>query len=148
MSKTTSLFHIVFSTRYRLNAIPQSLEKDVYTFVWNCIKEKSSRLLRIGGIGDHIHLLVNLNPAVALSDFVRHVKAKSSGWMRTDGRFPMFKGWSEGYFACSISPDVKRNVISYINDQKTHHRVNPFDDEMKSLCHYADLEYDDRDMRL
>ena len=33
MSKTTSLFHIVFSTRYRLNAIPQSLEKDVYTFV-------------------------------------------------------------------------------------------------------------------
>ena len=132
MSKTTSLFHIVFSTRYRLNAIPQSLEKDVYTFVWSCIKEKSSRL----------------NPAVALSDFVRHVKAKSSGWMRTDGRFPMFKGWSEGYFACSISPDVKRNVISYINDQKTHHRVNPFDDEMKSLCHYADLEYDDQDMRL
>ena len=65
--------------------------------------------------------------------------------MKIDGRFPIFKGWGEGYYACSISPEVTENVISYINNQKIHHKVTGFDDEMKSLCHYANLEYNEGD---
>ncbi len=147
MSKTTSLYHIVFSTKYRQKTIPQSVERDVYTFIWSCIKEKDSHLLRIGGMEDHIHLLVNLSPRIALADFVRHVKAKSSGWMRLDERLPDFKGWSEGYYASSISPDVKMAVIEYINGQKVHHRASCLNDELQSLCRSANLEYDPRDMQ-
>lgn len=146
MSKVTSLYHIVFCTKYRKMTLPQEHLKDVYTFIWSLVKGQNSRLLRIGGISNHIHMLVDLNPSVALSNFMREIKSRSSGWLRSDDRFPLFEAWAREYYASSVGTDAKDAIINYINSQQHHHRVAEFGEELGRLYMADGLTYDPRDM--
>ncbi len=74
MSKVKALYHIVFCTKRRQMTISETHSEDVYRFIWNIIKESRSKLLRIGGIQNHIHLLIDLNPSIALSSLMRDIK--------------------------------------------------------------------------
>lgn len=146
MSKVTSLYHIVFCAKQRRRTIPTGCLEDLYRFIWAETKEMNCSLLRIGGIENHVHMLINLNPKVCLSDFVARIKAKSSGWMRSDGRFVYWDGWAHEYFAATLSNSDKDRVIEYIKTQREHHYSNPLDQEFRSLYSYAGLEYHEKDL--
>lgn len=146
MSKVAAYYHIVFCTRNREMTIPSAHKEDVYRYIWKVITNYNCKLIRIGGIQNHIHILLNLHPSVALADLVKAIKAQSSGWMSTDHRFNLFKGWAAGYYAGSISPNARRSVIEYIKAQETHHRSQALDNEFIDLYKIADIPYDNRDM--
>lgn len=146
MSKVLAYYHIVFCTKGREKTIPLNLRTDLYRFIWNEINEMKCTLIRIGGISNHLHLLIALHLSVSLSDLVKNIKGRSSGWLNRDPRFPDFRGWARDYFASTISPDVKPRVIEYINGQEEHHKVTNIDDEFRKLYSYAGLQYDSRDM--
>ena len=146
MSKVTSLHHIVFCTKHRKMSLPREHLRDVFSLIWTLVKGQHSLLLRIGGISNHIHMLVDLNPSVALSQFVREIKARSSGWLRSDGRFPQFESWAREYFAASVGIDARDAIINYINAQETHHRVTGFDEELRNLHLAIGMTYHPKDM--
>ncbi len=146
MSKVTAYYHIVFCTKLRENTIPMALRDDVYRFIWNEIKMLNCELIRIGGVQNHIHILLNLHPAANLSTLMQNIKGRASVWMKSDGRFPNFKGWARDYYACTISPEQKYKVIEYIRSQEIHHLGCKFDDEVGELYGYAGLKYDIRDL--
>lgn len=146
MSKVKALFHIVFSTKYRRMTIVNKYREDLYKIIWNDIVSHRCRLLRIGGVPDHIHMLVDLNPSISLSDFMRDIKADSSKWLRRDGRFPGFEGWAREYYAVSVSPDGADVVIGYIRGQQEHHGFYGLNDELITMCRYSDLEYHEKDL--
>lgn len=133
MSNVNALYHIVFSTNQRRMTITDQYREDLYRFIWNIITERKCKLLRIGGIANHLHILLSLNPTVALSDLVREIKAKSSGWLRKDLRFPDFDGWGKEYFAATIAYNDRFSVIEYIKGQKEHHSVKSFREELISF---------------
>ena len=85
--------------------------------------------------------LVDIKPTIPLSKLVQKIKALSSGWMRTDSRFNTFMGWGKEYFACTVSPKHKHNVIEYINNQQQHHLGAEFDTEMRELYNRAGHPY-------
>lgn len=114
--------------------------EDIYRFIWKIVKEKNCRLLRIGGIPNHIHILLDLNPTLALANVVRDIKAKSSGWLRKDSRFPHFTGWSKEYFAASVSNADKDAVIEYIKNQQEHHKTHREIDEFRNLIVKAGMQ--------
>lgn len=144
MSKVIGLYHIVFCTKNRRMTISNDHREHVYRFIWDIVKSQKSTLLRISGIPNHIHMLVDLNPSVALSTLMREVKAKSSGWMQRDARFPSFDGWAHEYYGASISYTHKDAVIEYIKSQQIHHGVEQFDDEIKRLVEEVGLRmYED-----
>ena len=147
MSNTTALYHVVFCTRHRQKTIPLDHREDLYRYIWRCITDHKCKLLRIGGVADHVHMLIDLHPTVGLSDLMRAVKANSSGWLRSDPRFDGFDGWGKEYFASTIAPKDKSGVIEYIKNQEVHHRARQFDDELSSLHREAGMELDDRDFR-
>ena len=147
MSKVTAYYHIVFCTKAREMTIPLELRDDVYRFIWKEITKHNCRLIRIGGIQNHIHLLVDLHPTVALSKLLQDIKSRSSCWMKSDSRFQFFRGWGTDYYGCTISPEHKDAVIEYIKSQDTHHNVKLLDAELMSMCHYAEVNYDNRDFR-
>ena len=148
MSKVTALYHIVFCTRCRRMTIPLEYKEDLYRFIWKeCTDVFKSKLLRIGGIQNHVHMLVNLHPSIALADFVKNIKAHSSGWLVKDIRFRGFDGWAKGYFAESVSTRNKQGIIEYIINQESHHLSRDFDRELHMLYDMAGLEFDNRDMR-
>lgn len=127
--------------------IPLKYKEDLYRFLWSEIKEKNCKLLRIGGIQNHVHILVDLNPSVALTNLVRDLKSRSSGWMRKDARFVNFRGWAAEYFAVTVSPEQKDVVIQYIKNQEVHHGVCSTDEEFAVLYRSASLEYEKDDMQ-
>lgn len=147
MSKVAAYYHIVISTKNREMTIPPQYREDLYRFIWKTISNYKCTLIRIGGIQNHIHILLDLNPTVALSKLVQEIKALSSGWMTQDSRFPQFYGWSPGYYAYTISPNIKHYVIEYIKNQEAHHLGRPFDDEIISLYQESGFMPDQRDMR-
>lgn len=147
MSKVVAYYHIVFCTKRREMTIPPQYKEDVYRFIWKIISENKCKLIRIGGIQNHIHIFLDLHPTVALATLMQSIKSLSSGWMAHDSRFEYFDGWADGYFASSISPHEKTTFIEYIMNQEQHHLCHDIDEEVKGLYWGADIEYDDRDMR-
>lgn len=91
---------------------------------------------------DHIHILVDLHPSIALSDFVKVIKVSSSKWMKESGLFPDFDGWGIKYCALSYSEREKYKIINYIKNQQEHHKKECFQDEIKKLWTEAELSED------
>ena len=120
--------------------------EDVYRFIWHLCKEMNCYLVRINGIPNHIHILVNINPSISLSEFVRIIKQQSSNWMKACGKFPDFEGWGKEYGAFSVSESAKFVVIEYIKGQQEHHRRCTFENEYKELCSKNGLGFTNFDL--
>ena len=56
----------------------------------------------IGGVEDHVHLLVGLRAAHCLADVLKEIKASSSKWVHEELKKPLFS-WQEGYGAFTVS---------------------------------------------
>lgn len=147
MSKVLANYHIVFCTKARKNTIPLEHAEHLYRFIWKELDKRRCRLLRIGGIQNHIHMLIELHPTLALSNLIRDIKANSSSWMKGDIRFGKFEGWGSDYYAATISHSEKDKVIEYIKSQHEHHLGTSFDNELIKLHQLFGLEYDDRELR-
>jgi putative transposase len=74
----------------------------------------------IGGIEDHTHALIHMEPILAIAKAVQVLKANSSRWMNEHSRVRF--EWQEGYFASSVSRSQVYAVVRYIQNQKEHHR--------------------------
>ncbi|MCM1296752.1 MAG: IS200/IS605 family transposase [Muribaculaceae bacterium] len=134
MSKTISLHHIVFATRNRRCTIPEQHKKKLYAYISGVIKNKNCYLHRLNGIENHIHLLIDLHPSVALADFVKSVKQSSSVWMKQQPEFSDFDSWANGYYAASLGIDGLESCKEYIKNQESHHYTHEFMDEMEMFA--------------
>ena len=134
MSKVSALFHIVFTTKDRKNTLVNRNVEELYRYLWNRLKYKGCYLYRIGGIENHVHLLVDVSPTISLSALVNDLKANSSAWLKASGSFPAFESWSRGYYAGSISFKDRDSVIEYIKSQRIHHLGQSCEVELESLC--------------
>jgi REP element-mobilizing transposase RayT len=144
MSYTQILYHIVIRTKYSENTISQQNVASLYKYIHGIIKNKKGVLYRINGIEDHIHILSDLHPAIALADYIKSIKVSTSLWLKNSGDFPHFNGWGEGYSAFTYSYRAKGTLINYIRNQQEHHKNESFHDELKRLFGENGLDWDER----
>jgi putative transposase len=97
----------------------------------------------VGGVADHVHLLLGLPATVALSDLIRAIKANSSRWVREEIGMEKF-AWQEGYGAFTVSPGNREAVANYIAHQEEHHRTRGFQEEYLEFLKTAGAAYDER----
>ena len=133
MSTVNAIYHIVINTYRREMTIPEQSCEEMYRYIWGIIKNHNCVLYRIGGIENHIHLLVHLHPSVSLSDLLRDIKQSTSKWAKNHPSFPLFSGWGKEYAAFSCSYSSKDAIVAYIKGQREHHHGQPFEQELKSL---------------
>ena len=134
MSYTQLIYHIVFRTKSSVPSLVVEHEQDLYRYIWGFIKNKGCILFRIGGMPDHIHLLVQLPPTLAVSDFMRDLKTATHHYMAVHKElFPAFCGWGKSYCALSCSSKEKDRVVNYIKNQKSHHQKKTFQEEVLEL---------------
>ncbi len=69
---------IVFAVSGRANLIKSEWKEELYKYVAGIIKNYKQKLISIGGVADHIHLLLGIEPNIKLSDLVREIRANSS----------------------------------------------------------------------
>src|SRR5437764_1090575 len=78
---TNLLFHIVFSTSDRAPLITAKLRPELFNYIGGIVRGEGGILLEIGGMEDHLHLLVKLRADQSVAEIVRLVKANSSKWV-------------------------------------------------------------------
>lgn len=87
----------------------------------------------MNGTQNHVHILLELHPTVSLSNLMRDMKACSSGWIKSNKKMPLFKGWGREYAAFVCSFNVKEIVYAYIVNQQEHHKKESFEDEFARM---------------
>jgi REP element-mobilizing transposase RayT len=108
------------------------------------INNKKSKLYRIGGTENHIHLLVDMHPTIALSDFMKELKEYSSKWLAKNPNFPDFESWAVSFAGFTYNLNDKQTIISYIKNQKEHHKTVSFEEEYRQFLIDNGIEIDER----
>ena len=146
MANTFTQIHIhaIFAVQNRMSLIQKSWKERLYQYMIAIIQKHGHKVLSIGGMPDHIHLLFGFRPTQALSSLMQEVKRDSSEWINqqslTMGRFL----WQEGYSAFSYSKSQVSTVVNYIETQEEHHHKQNFVDECKTFLDRFEVEYDER----
>jgi REP element-mobilizing transposase RayT len=138
------LYHIVFRTKYNEKAINKVHASELYKYIWGIIKNKKCVLFRINGMEDHIHILSDLHPSIALADFIKDIKVSSSKWIKESGLFPNFRGWGVKYCALTYSYKEREHIINYIKNQQEHHKNESFQDEVRRLFKEHGISLDEK----
>jgi putative transposase len=143
-SYTSSLHHCVFSTKERAKLISPELQERLWPYMGAIARDNGMKALAIGGIDDHVHVLLSLPSTLAIAKAIQLVKGNSSKWMHET--FPQMShfAWQEGYGAFSIGISQIDNAVAYIQSQQQHHRKKTFQEEFLSFLKKHGIEYDPR----
>lgn len=143
MSSTyTSLhYHIVFSTKHRRPLIADSWRERLHSYLGGAVRGLDGFPQGVGGVDDHVHLLVGLTANHRLADFMRDLKKSTSAWAHGELASSDF-AWQEGYAAFTVGATSRADVSQYIANQAEHHRRRSFREELVELLNRAGIEYD------
>ena len=125
----TSLnYHIVFSTKNREPWLIETVRERLWPYLGGIARENGMKALEIGGVTDHVHILVSVPATMALSKAVQLIKGGSSPWIKES--FPNMAGfaWQDGYGAFTVSESELNTVRDYIRQQPEHHRTKTFEE--------------------
>ena len=125
--------HLVFHIAYNSPKIQGEDINRLYHYINNYTDSLRCPILAIGGMPDHIHILLNLGKDLSISEFVRNIKANTSRWLTTIHPHYRLFSWQNGYGAFSVSPSGIERTIKYIRNQHEHHRYRTMEEEIKWL---------------
>lgn len=130
---TCLMAHLVFSTKDRRRFIDDELALRLHPYLGGIARDLECTALAIGGVEDHVHMLVAYPAKLAIADLLRELKASSSKWIHE--QFPRRQAfaWQPGYGAFSVSMSVKPAVSDYIGRQVEHHRQLSLYEELSVL---------------
>ena len=83
MANTYTQIHIhaIFAVQNRLSLIQNQWQEELYQYISGIVENNGHKLLQIGGIPDHIHVLFGMRPVQSLSDLMQDIKGCSSLWI-------------------------------------------------------------------
>ena len=64
-------YHIVFSTKHRERWITPDIEQRIWAYLGGIARENKMKPLQIGGIDDHVHVLLGAPPTIAPSRYAK-----------------------------------------------------------------------------
>lgn len=140
---TTLLYHLIFATKKREPVIAEEWRPRLHEYLGGVVRGLNGVPLGVGGVADHVHLLVGLKPTHCLSDFMRELKKASSIWISENIPLSDFR-WQEGYGAFTVSASGRADVQDYIAQQEVHHRQRTFREEYVLMLQKSGVEYDER----
>lgn len=138
------LIHIIFSTKKRQPMILQEIMQELYSYMAGIARTYESQVHEIGGVEDHVHILVSLPRTLPLSKLVEDIKKGSSKWIKTKGSLYADFAWQNGYAAFSIGQSGYEDLRKYIQTQKDHHKNLSFQDEYRAFLKKYQIAYDEK----
>jgi putative transposase len=111
--------HLVWSTYERHPLITPEIQEMVYSCIHSECKRLRVDVLAIGGIADHVHLLLRFPASISLSSLVKQIKGSTSHLVTNRSTQP-FK-WQGGYGAFTVSKKELDMIAQYISNQESHH---------------------------
>ncbi|MFO7445087.1 MAG: IS200/IS605 family transposase [Ignavibacteriaceae bacterium] len=141
---TQIYLQLVFSPQGHDNIIPRKHKEELHKYITGIIQKRNHKLLAINCMPDHAHIFTGYNPAQALPDLLRDIKAISSKFINDSHWMPGSFRWQDGYGAFSYSRSQIDAVIKYINKQEEHHKKTTFREEYLKMLQKFEIEYEDK----
>ena len=107
------------------------MQDRAWAFIGGIARNIGATAIAVGGIADHVHILLMLPPTMALSATIQKIKANSSRWMHEQTSRPF--EWQEGYAAFSVGIVQTDQTVEYILHQKEHHARRTFGEELARI---------------
>jgi len=141
---TALFYHIVFSTKNRAPFIKPDIEARIWEYVGGIARHHKMTALQIGGVEDHLHALVIAPATLSPSEIAKYLKGDSSSWIHDEFLDLQDFGWQDGYGAFTVSKTNVPSVVGYIQNQRTHHQKQSFQEEYVEFLKKAGVDYDER----
>lgn len=111
------LVHVVFSTDKRRPLIRAEIRDRLHAYIGGIARENGMAALAIGGVADHVHVLLSVPRTISVAKAVQLLKGGSSKWLNES--VPESKGfaWQEGYAAFSVGISQREKTVAYIQGQ-------------------------------
>jgi putative transposase len=135
-------YHLIFSTKEREAWMAANWRDQLHGYMGGIVSGMKGVALAVGGVSDHVHLLVGLRATHRLADVMRELKSDSSRWVHETMKIPGF-AWQEGYAGITVSPSHLDDVRHYVLNQAEHHRTKTFKEEYLEFLEKCGIEYDD-----
>lgn len=138
------LYHINFHTKNSKKVLHNSANDELFRYIWGILKNNNCKLYRINGVEDHIHIVCDLHPSVALASLIKDIKVSSSKFIKEKHLYPYFTHWAEGYGAFTLSINEKDRIVKYVMNQQEHHKTESSRDEFIRLLKENGVEFDEK----
>ncbi len=135
---------IVFAVKGRQNLIPAKHREELHKYITGIVQKREQKMLSIFCMPDHLHVLIGIEPSIAISDLTRDIKAGSSKLINDNGWISGKFNWQEGFGAFSYSRSQIDSVIKYILNQEQHHKKKTFKEEYIDFLKKFEVEFDER----
>jgi REP-associated tyrosine transposase len=136
--------HCIFSTKERVPVLTPEIRERLWPYLGGIARQNGFRARCVGGVADHVHLLLSLSTTVAISKAVQLIKAGSSAWIHQS--FPKLRNfsWQQGYGAFSVGISQMSETIRYIEQQPEHHRTRTFQEEYLNILRKHEMSFDEK----
>ena len=146
-SLSSILVHLIFSTEHREPLVTATLEPALHSYMAGILKRIHCPAITIGRMPDRVHVLFTLARTASISDVVDDVKKDWSSWVKTQDAALSGFCWQGGYAAFSVGASAVEAARKYFDDQREHHRLRTFQDEVRVFLKRYNVSYDERYVR-
>lgn len=141
-SYTELHYHCVFSTKDRRMLITPEIEERIWAIIAKTASTHEMNAQRVGGIENHVHILLNIPKNIALADAMKRLKGGCSKAINQAGLTKGYFGWQDGYSAFTVSTSAITDVMTYITNQRKHHQKHTFEEEYVALLEKHGVDFD------
>jgi putative transposase len=119
--------HLTWTTFARLPLIDAPVAEFLPRFLSTKACEHGARLIEVGLVCDHVHLVLELAPTFDIPRLVQGLKGASARIANRDGvaKHESLR-WAQGYDLRSVGPRELDRVVAYVRNQKTRHASASF----------------------
>ncbi len=136
--------HFIFSTKNRVDLIGPGLKQRLYARIKEIATKDKIKVHAIGGMPNHVHLLLSIPADLSVSNAIRRIKAGSSKWHNETFRKNKRFYWQSGYAAFGVSNTHLEKNKEYILNQKEHHKVRSFKEEYILFLKKNGITYEEK----
>ena len=139
---TQIYLHIIFAVKNRMSLLPAIHLPRIHAYIGGILKQHGHIPIAVGGINNHVHILIAYDLRQSVSDMVRDVKSSTSKFINESHLIPFHFEWQNGYGCFSYSHSQIDTVSNYINRQAEHHKSISFNTEIKNIMDRLGIQYD------
>lgn len=133
MSYWRLFYHVIWATKERLPLIEPAWEAELHGYIHGKATALECIVHAVGGMPDHIHVVLSIPPKLAVATIVGKIKGASSHHVNeqfiSDGMF----AWQNEYGVLSFSEHELTKIVAYINSQKKHHAENNIKNHFENI---------------
>jgi REP element-mobilizing transposase RayT len=138
--------HCVWATKDRHPLIDPELQSRLWPYLGGVARETKIKALVIGGVEDHMHVLLSIPSTLSVAKSIQLLKGNSSKWIHDTFKDRWDFDWQEGYGAFSIGISGVEDTTKYIQNQAIHHRKTTFKEELETFLKKHGMEYVEQDL--